>query len=129
METTTETVWRPIETKLLAAAIRASFGIAEGVDDVPETDINEPLIEALVEYLDEADLFCDHSVGICSCSDLAMLNELRLWLARAKSCPKCGGEGIGDMFEVVVESEEFGEFTDYVTLPCETCTGKGTVPL
>lgn len=127
METTTETVWREIDGKLLGAALHAAFGTT---GDVETTDINPEFVEVLVEYLDEADLFCDHSVGICSCSDLAVLEELRLWLGKLRSCPACGGEGIGDMVEEHIVDEAMGiDYTDYRTFPCETCKGKGTVPL
>jgi hypothetical protein len=124
LETTTP--WREIDGKLLAAGLHEAFGTT---GDAETTDINPEFVELLAEYLDEADLVCDHSVGICCCPARYTLEALRLWLAERAFCSACGGEGIGDMREEHVVDEALGiDFTDHIVLPCETCDGKGTVP-
>jgi RecJ-like exonuclease len=126
METTIETEWRPIDGKLLGEALCSAFGTTGKVDDV---DINVTLIEALVELLEAGDMVCDHSVGICCCADLYILNELRLWLAKIKTCPDCGGEGIGDFITERKVDDEGNVWEDNIPVPCGTCHGKCTIPL
>lgn len=96
------------------------------------TDVNRSLIEAMVEYLDGADLFCDHGVGICSCSSLALLAELRLLLEGKVTCRACGGEGFTwnqethDREVALIGGAYDGE---YGYVPCEICKSAGWVRL
>lgn len=125
METTT--IWREIDGDLLAAALREAFGVncddGYNLPGCDTQDVSENLVRAVVEHLDEADLGCDHSVGICCCSALATLHELRLWLDHKRTCPECGGEGAKFVgFKTVVYEGETIEIDDYETCPT-------TVPL
>jgi hypothetical protein len=126
MTTTTDPApWREIDGALLGAALHEAFGVT---GDVETTDINPEFVETLAEYLEEADLVCDHSVGICCCPARATLEALRLWLAGRLLCSECGGEGIGDMVEEHILDEASGiDYTDYKVLPCAHCD-RGTVP-
>lgn len=123
---TTETAWREIDGKLLAAALAAAFSDGTRVDD---QDVPVALVELLLEHIEEGEPFCDHSVGICACSTRAVMEELTLWVAGKRLCTNCGGDGIEDYEEVHVTSEEFGDFTDYRGITCKVCGGSGTRPL
>jgi RecJ-like exonuclease len=46
----------------------------------------------VVEYLSQ-DLGCDHSVNICMCSTIGIVQELNMAMEGKLACPRCGGEG------------------------------------
>lgn len=124
--TEVDTPWRPIEGKLLGAALHEAFGTS---GDVETTDIDPGFVELLLAYIEESEPLCDHSVGICACVTRGVMEELTLWVAGLRLCTNCGGEGIEDYEEIHVTSEEFGDFTDHVGITCKICGGSGTRPL
>lgn len=86
-------------------------------------DYSRKFIEALVEEIKEGEPFCDHSVGICACGALAILNELQLRLKGMKTCPTCYGDG----FEYVeaITRNNYGHDSDMIE--CRECEGTGAV--
>ena len=65
-------------------------------------DTKRKLIEATDSYrlhvvtIDaqaEPDTVDDHAVGLCGCSTLGVLRELKLWLAGRETCHTCSGDG------------------------------------
>lgn len=98
-------------------------------------DFSRKFIEALVEELEAGDLFCDHSVGICTCSEQQTVAELKLALDGKKPCHDCGGEGfVYNKSRIALEASrslERGSYFDpeQFTETCRRCSGSGTVPL
>lgn len=60
----------------------------KGYVEVPQT-----LFQAVLDNLKEMYEGCDHSVGICMCSELLMVRELVLADNGRESCRSCAGEG------------------------------------
>ena len=58
------------------------------------TSINRGLVEALIAYFEEGYDGCDHSVNICQCAIVDVMNELRLALDGEQTCRACGGDGM-----------------------------------
>ena len=102
---------RPVSQDLLRRA-------AECLGD----DIGVPFIEALRAELLATEPLCDHSVGICACGTLAVIEELQTLLDKVKLCPECLGDGVSLTFS---DSTIEGTTTEV----CTRCGGKGRVPL
>jgi len=96
------------------------------------------LVEAAVAYLSD-DLGCDHSVNICMCGTVAVVQELVLNLDGKQTCGACSGEGAtwdrtrweeARAKQIALwrgqELWDIGDGPGY--LPCQTCNEKGTVP-
>lgn len=133
METTTETVWREIDGKLLTALLTEAFGVSGGAET---QDVADDLIRMLVEHIEEGDLVCDHSVGICVCSVRSVLEEANLWLSKLRWCDECGGDGVNHsrcLLCVTGSHERTDEdwFTcdGFIAETCAKCNGKGRVPI
>ena len=149
-----QTEWIEIPETLLHQALRESDPLTRLLEIRPIkymtelrdhkdlTDVPRTLIEAIIEYLSE-DLGCDHSVGICMCSTIAVVNELNLLLDGKMTCPTCHGEGFTfdyDALEAacVTYAEKHGgtvkEARDYIGddpgyIKCPHCEGRSVVPI
>jgi hypothetical protein len=129
--------WMVIPNTMLAHALQVMnpYPAPEGSD----SDVPRSLLEAIVEYLSE-DLGCDHSVGICACGVISVVEDLKLALDGLATCPRCGGDGdeadlierVGDYAwaqecSIKAAQEALGIVKD--DLRCMVCDGAGNVPL
>lgn len=132
--------WVSIPEPLLVEAAKAITPVNPGSGD---TDVPRSLLKAIVKYLRE-DLGCDHSVGICMCSTIGLVEELQLALNGRKTCPnRCehGAVFSIERFEEAVqeyvkryafasEEEARRDLCDFDGMVnCPVCGGFGTVPI
>jgi hypothetical protein len=126
-----------LPTALLRAAVEAL--IPHGDETV---DVSRSFLAELIEEVEATEPVCDHSVGICACSEAATLAELKLRLEGMMSCPECHGEGatwsetaLSDALRYYshrhnVSREDahaaLGDDPGYVK--CSRCEGAGRVP-
>jgi hypothetical protein len=105
------------------------------------TDVNRSLVVALIEYFGEADLGCDHAVGMCTEGGSSIHTELQLLLEGKQICPECGGGGMAWSEEardaavreaeknVSMAPEEIYDLQRTAALiTCPTCAGAGEAP-
>jgi hypothetical protein len=78
--------------------------------------VSRDLLKAAVEYLSE-DLGCDHSVGICMCDLVGVVQELNLALDGKATCTACAGDGF-----LFLHNDFDNQYN------CPACNGKGVVP-
>ena len=57
--------------------------VAESIKDIYEA--LKMSAEVIQEYIKEADIFCDHSVGICACSTLGRFARIEEAISKAES--------------------------------------------
>jgi hypothetical protein len=105
------------------------------------TDVPRALVQGVVKYLSE-DLGCDHSVGICMCSTIGVVQELKLALEGKLTCHGCGGDGFDwnkarhqvECQRIAKEqgfsswkevADMYGDSPGYIT--CPECNGAGYV--
>ena len=108
---------------------RAPHAVTHAVTDVPRK-----LVEALIEYMSE-DLACDHSVNICMCEWIGLVDDLKLSLGGKTTCYSCGGDGTGwdqAKYEAEKEAASAGgmyadDFAGMIT--CPGCGGSGAVSI
>jgi hypothetical protein len=131
-----------VAIELSAALARAAVEalIPHGDETV---EVSRAFLEALIEEVEETEPICDHSVGICACSEAATLAELKLRLEGLMPCPECHGEGfIWDEEAVTWACVEYvsrhggtlkeardalGDDPGYVK--CPRCESRGSVPV
>jgi len=93
--------------------------------DERDDHTDEQLIELSVTTLDSliADMGevvegCDHSVGICMCREIAVLEGIRLARDGKKVCPSCQGEGL--VYDPRSDDDDREAF-------CPMCGSNGTI--
>ena len=129
--------WMTIPNGMLARALQvmSPYPAPPGED----SDVPRSLIEAIVEYLSE-DLGCDHSVGICMCGPISVVDDLKLALDGLATCPRCGGDGdeaatienVSDYAwaqECSIKAAQEALGVTKADLRCRVCDGAGKVPL
>lgn len=90
-----------------------------------EMEFSVEFLEALTKEIRSLEPTCDHSVNICECEVIGVLDELDLAIQGKKFCRECGGCGHGDPY---IETDSQGY--DYETVSaCTVCGGKGSVAL
>lgn len=121
------TPWLKVDAALLKAALADLDNFTDGFTiDVPPT-----LLQGIVELLSE-DLGCDHSVGICMCDTVGIVQELNLALEGKRTCPTCAGDGmVWDQAKADAFIEQnpgisdcFAGYTD-----CPNCGRSGSVTI
>jgi hypothetical protein len=120
-----------VDPELLGEALRELAGpVGEGyVNRVPRS-----FVETVVALLSE-DLGCDHSVGICMCGIVGIVQDLNLVLQGRKRCDDCD-DGIGyDPVKAEADRKLYDPDYGYYAadtaglIKCLTCDGRGTVPV
>ena len=129
--------WMAIPNTMLAHALQVMnpYPAPQGSD----SDVPRSLLEAIVEYLSD-ELECDHSVGICACGVISVVDDLKLALDGLATCPRCGGDGdeaatienVSDYAwaqECSVKAAQEALGVTKSDLRCKVCDGAGNVPL
>jgi hypothetical protein len=80
-----------IERDLLNAANEIFTAYVDPEDSI---DVSPAYLSALIAELSEGVDGCDHSVGICMCAEVAIIDELHLRLDGKMTCRVCGGDGV-----------------------------------
>lgn len=104
----------PQSAELLAHALAAD-------EPLRTVTISQRSAQRLVDLLERTEPVCDHSVGICACDTLTVMNDLSLAMDGVRVCPGCGGMGWGDFID---DEHELGSYAP----DCYNCLGSGTVP-
>lgn len=91
----------------------------QGGPAAPTTDLPAELVDALIAYFEDG-MGCDHSVGICTCTEAGLVAALKLSKEGKRYCPTCFGDG------VVWQFDDAGDLNPPT---CETCDGVGIVVL
>ena len=85
--------WRTIEKELLDEVLKLVENATMLTGEEKTLDLSEDTLKALVADLRECVDGCDHSVGICMCSEVGVLEELERRSRGKMTCPKCHGDG------------------------------------
>lgn len=85
---------------------------------VPYLALSRKFVDVLIEELEAADLSCDHSVGICCCAAIGVLNELKLMVKGKMTCPNCGGDGMICTINILEDNSSGYRY-------CDKCNGTG----
>jgi hypothetical protein len=120
--------WIKVDLALLQAAL-ADFAEREESLNDEVAQVPTALIQGIVEYLSD-DLGCDHSVNICMCDTVGIVEELNLTLQGRRTCGTCHGDTYTwDQAKAdaaaAVQSDYADDFAGMVT--CPTCEGRGSV--
>lgn len=105
--------WVPVNVRVL----REAFEELVPLDETSATrtvDVSKKFLRELISELEEMDLVCDHSVGICACGARDVHELLSLALDGKQRCPRCGGDGV-----VAVDYDNSER--------CDRCKGTGAV--
>jgi hypothetical protein len=126
--------WITVPEMLLSA-------VAKSIDPNPTdraphavTDVPRKLVEALIEYMSE-DLACDHSVNICMCEWIGLVDDLKLSLGGKTTCYSCGGDGASwdhAKYEAEMAAARLrGMYADDFAgmIKCPGCGGSGAVSI
>jgi hypothetical protein len=114
--------------------IKTDQWIRESLFD--KIDIRKTLLEAVIQELEDAEPSCDHAVGICMCSVIGILDELKLAVQGKRTCPECHGDTfVYDEKETLYKAtvglnrdhDSYYDGEEYKT--CPTCKGSGNVSI
>lgn len=85
--------WRKIEKELLTDVLKCVETATSITGLEAEFELSETTLKALLEDLKECVDGCDHSVGICMCAEVAIVEELEKRTRGMQTCPLCNGDG------------------------------------
>ena len=118
--------WIEVTDVVMAEALRLA---ANGLERNQTSDFPVALLDGLIEFFREAG-GCDHSVGICLCSEEQAAYELELAKVGKRVCPGCGGDGTE--WDQAKADEAAAKQSDYADdfagmVKCTGCDGQGVM--
>ena len=69
------------------------LAIIEAIGDEDSLEVDLTFARSLKRELENTEPVCDHSVGICCCETVGMMEDLVLAIDGLERCGECSGEG------------------------------------